>query len=88
MKKPPKEERKETTETPYKLFEGVDYDSIMSLRIPAITIDVKDEQRLLSNDQIHHRKNLEQKRDVTDMSGTKHTTVNSEDSNIDQESHA
>lgn len=57
MKKPPKEVLKKLTETPYKFFEGVDYQKIMSLEIPAIRIDTRDEQSL-SNDQAYHRKNL------------------------------
>ena len=55
MKKPPKEVKKELTETPYQVFEGVDYNSIMQLNIPAIRIDAKDEQKLL-NGQISQRK--------------------------------
>ena len=57
MKKPPKEVLKKLTEKPYKFFEGVDYQKIMSLEIPAIRIDTRDEQSLL-NDQAYHRKNL------------------------------
>ena len=57
MKKPP---NKELTETPYKMFEGVDYESIIQLQIAAIKIDVKDEQRLSSKDQVDQRKNLGQ----------------------------
>lgn len=57
MKRPPKEVLKKLTEAPYKFFEGVDYQKIMSLEIPAIRIDTRDEQSHL-NDQGHHRKNL------------------------------
>ena len=47
MKKPkqvPASELEELQEQPYKVFEGVDYRRIMSLRIPSIRIDAKNEQ--------------------------------------------
>jgi len=43
MKKPPKEVLEELTCHPYKVFEGLDYQRMMSLKFPAIRIDVNNE---------------------------------------------
>ena len=65
MRKPSKEVLKELKESPYKFYEGVDYRKIMSLTIPAIKIDTRDEQRHLS-DQIIPRKNSVNSKDGAD----------------------
>jgi hypothetical protein len=49
MKKPPKEILEELTCQPYKVFDGLDYQRMMSLKFPAIRIDVNNEQLLESN---------------------------------------
>ena len=49
MKKPPKEILEELTCQPYKVFEGLDYQRMMSLKFAAIRIDVNNEQLLESN---------------------------------------
>lgn len=46
MKKPPKEVLEELTCQPYKVFEGLDYQRMMSLKFPAIRIDVNNEQQM------------------------------------------
>jgi hypothetical protein len=43
MKKPPKEILEELKHLPYKSFDGVDYKRIMSMKYPAIRIDVRNE---------------------------------------------
>ena len=49
MKKPPKEILEELTCQPYQIFEGLDYQRMMSMKYPAIRIDVNNEQLLESN---------------------------------------
>jgi len=49
MKKPPKEILEELTCHPYKMFEGLDYQRMMSLKFPAIRIDVNNEQSMQLN---------------------------------------
>ena len=49
MKKPPKEVLEELTCHPYKVFEGLDYQRMMSLKFPAIRIDVNNEQQMQLN---------------------------------------
>ena len=46
MRKPPKEVLEELTQEPYKFYDGVDYRRIMSLKIPAIKIDSRNEKTL------------------------------------------
>ena len=48
MKKPVKEVLEQLKQQPYKFFEGVDYQRIMSLKFSAIRIDVRNE----SNQQV------------------------------------
>lgn len=73
MKMPSQEEKKELIETPYRVFEGVDYVNIMDLKIPAIRIDSKNEQKQHTSDQI----------DTARKNSTEHD-LNSEE----QDSHA
>ena len=47
MKKPLKEVLEELTCQPYKMFDGLDYQRMMSLKFPAIRIDVNNEQLTL-----------------------------------------
>lgn len=49
MKKPPKEILEELTCQPYKVFDGLDYQRMMSLKFPAIRIDINNEQSLQCN---------------------------------------
>lgn len=46
MRKPPKEVLEELAQEPYKYYDGVDYRRIMSLKIPAIKIDSRNEKML------------------------------------------
>ena len=56
MRKPPKEVLEELTQEPYKYYDGVDYRRIMSLKIPAIKIDSRNE-KLLHDSKMEKKKN-------------------------------
>lgn len=85
MKKPPKEILEELTCQPYQIFEGLDYQRMMSMKYPAIRIDVNNEQLQQLNLQNKKKDGLPKDDEEQQISenartnGTDDPNINSED---------